>query len=733
MRPPAGLAQTVLAVALLALSASAWAQSSFSDPKPQELRAPPGQVLGAVGGGTRAGAVGASLRTRGASDATAHSLVESGHAASKLGHTHVRLTQQVGGLTVYGSDLKATFNAGGDLLHVTGKIAAVPAGAPRPASIAERGALDAVIGRLYPDTKLDITAMGAAGSTSRFKAGDGFFHEDPQVTRVLVPQTDGTLAQGFLVETWTRADNRLQHALVGGDGAILKIMRRTASDQYKVFTVDPGKTPQAIVSGPGGGNTESPAGWLFAGAQNTVNISGNNVNAYLDVKPDDKADKGGTAVTNQAFLTDADLSVSPGTTTNRAVAVQNLFYLTNQIHDILYKHGFVEGAGNFQVSNFNKGGLGGDPVSAEAQDGGGTDNADFATPPEGRRPRMQMYLWTGVGFTHEIVLTAPSALTIQAMGAEFGKALNTKGVAAEIAVGNDGFAAPGGGTPTDGCEALPSTLKNKIVLLDRGYCSFAQKAQNAQRAGAKGVIIANNDASAPFTMGGTASLKVSAVMVSQADGATLRGLVAPAGTMRVKAVQPLQIDASLDTDIVFHEYGHGLTWRMIGDMDGPLAGAIGEGASDTVAFMVNGDSVIAEYSASDPKGIRRFAYAGYPLTYGDVTGAEVHDDGEIYAAAMWKLRELWIGNALDPNLLFDYFIDGMNYTPSMPAFEDMRNGMLAAIDNDISVNQATQDARCTLVWQAFAALGIGDGAVGTPVGSSALITESFTPRANCTY
>jgi hypothetical protein len=25
------------------------------------------------------------------------------------------------------------------------------------------------------------------------------------------------------------------------------------------------------------------------------------------------------------------------------------------------------------------------------------------------------------------------------------------------------------------------------------------------------------------------------------------------------AVQPLQIDASLDADVVFHEYGHGLT------------------------------------------------------------------------------------------------------------------------------------------------------------------------------
>ena len=34
-------------------------------------------------------------------------------------------------------------------------------------------------------------------------------------------------------------------------------------------------------------------------------------------------------------------------------------------------------------------------MNAEAQDGGGTDNANFSTPPDGGNPRMQMYLWGG--------------------------------------------------------------------------------------------------------------------------------------------------------------------------------------------------------------------------------------------------------------------------------------------------------------------------------------------------
>ena len=33
-------------------------------------------------------------------------------------------------------------------------------------------------------------------------------------------------------------------------------------------------------------------------------------------------------------------------------------------------------------------------MRAEAQDGAGTNNANFGTPPDGQRPRMQMFVWT---------------------------------------------------------------------------------------------------------------------------------------------------------------------------------------------------------------------------------------------------------------------------------------------------------------------------------------------------
>ena len=205
------------------------------------------------------------------------------------------------------------------------------------------------------------------------------------------------LARGWLVETWTLRKNLLHHTIVDGDGRVLDVEKRTAEDTYNICAEDPLKGSQTIVSGPGNGNVQSPAGWLGAGAQQTFQISGNNVDAYLDTAVNNQPDKGGTPVTSGDFVTAVDFAVTPTTNGNKAVSVQNLFYLNNVIHDILYRHGFDEVAGNFQVNNFGKGGRASDAVNAEAQDGSGTDNANFATPPDGQSPRMQMYPLHGRG------------------------------------------------------------------------------------------------------------------------------------------------------------------------------------------------------------------------------------------------------------------------------------------------------------------------------------------------
>src|SRR6185295_107657 len=128
------------------------------------------------------------------------------------GVTHLRLEQQVAGLTVHGSYVKAAINGRGELIHVIEKLA--PAGTPKAAAIDESQALAAALQRLHPAAAASFAAGARSGNTTRFAAG-AFFHADPRVTRVAVPMNDGTLAVGYLVETWTQKDNQLHHTLVG--------------------------------------------------------------------------------------------------------------------------------------------------------------------------------------------------------------------------------------------------------------------------------------------------------------------------------------------------------------------------------------------------------------------------------------------------------------------------------------------------------------------------------------
>jgi extracellular elastinolytic metalloproteinase len=661
-----------------------------------------------------------ALRERGVSDSTLASLVVVSESTNaRTGVRDVRFEQRVAGLWVYDTYVRAAITAAGEVLQIIDATAAVPRALPGARANAQQ-ALHAALRHLHPEFPGNPQVRGQNGNATTF-AGGPFFHSDPIVTRVAIPLTDGTMRPGYLVETWTEQRNLLNHTLVGDAGAVLAVEARTAKDSYNVFKVHPNVAPQEIVSGPAAGGVESPSGWLFAGTQNATNIGGNNVRAYLDTDASNTPDAGSTPVGDGNFLTAADLSQSPSEADNKKVAAQNLFYLNNVIHDVLYRHGFTEAAGNFQENNFSRGGRGSDSVNAEAQDGGDIDNADFATPRDGQNPRMQMYLWTGAGPTHSVVVHMPAGIagTYGAKAAEFGATLDTTGLTGDVMLVNDGTA-----TTTDACEALaPGSLTGRIALIDRGSCDFTVKVKNAQNAGAIAAIVANNQATGVIVMGGDdPSITIGAVFVAQEDGATLRSVTGVNATVKLADVQPLRIDGDVDSDIVYHEYGHGLTWRMIGRMDGPIAGAIGEGMSDVLAVVINDDDRVAEYSFSNPIGLRSAPYTNYPRTYGDVAGTGVHFDGEVYGAIGWRLWELFKGAGVSKDTLLDYLVGGLTFTPAHPKFENMRDGILAAA--------AGSGHECK-VWQAFAKYGVGVGASATVRGKRITIVESFAVPAGC--
>lgn len=107
-----------------------------------------------------------------------------------------------------------------------------------------------------------------------------------------------------------------------------------------------------------------------------------------------------------------------------------------------------------------------------------------------------------------------------AVGAAFGPALTTAGRTGALVLA----------APADGCTALgnAAAVAGKIALIDRGGCDFVVKVQNAQAAGAVGVLVANNQAGPPFAMGGTPAtpLTIPAAMTTRAVGDALKGVLA---------------------------------------------------------------------------------------------------------------------------------------------------------------------------------------------------------------
>lgn len=103
--------------------------------------------------------------------------------------------------------------------------------------------------------------------------------------------------------------------------------------------------------------------------------------------------------------------------------------------------------------------------------------------------------------------------------ASFGPALESRGISGEVGLvvipdGEQGAAC----NPLAGANA--DAVRDRIALIDRGICTFVEKVRNAQNAGARAVIIADNAPGFPPPgLGGTdVSIRIPAVRITQADG-----------------------------------------------------------------------------------------------------------------------------------------------------------------------------------------------------------------------
>ncbi|REK51802.1 MAG: PKD domain-containing protein [Bacteroidetes bacterium] len=531
---------------------------------------------------------------------------------------------------------------------------------------------------------------------------------------------------------------------------------------YRVYPLpleNPNSGPSSLLSDPSD-ITASPYGWHDtdgnAGAEYTI-TRGNNVFAYDDIANNNTPGLSPDGTASLTFDFPVNFTQQPGTYLEASTT--NLFYMNNIIHDILYHYGFDEQGGNFQANNYGRGGLGNDYVEAEAQDGGGTNNANFATPPDGSNGRMQMYLWRGATQSFMTINSPPSiAGSYAAVAAGFGPAV-TSTITADIIPVDDG-----NGNTNDACDPIQNAaaLPGKIALITRGSCNFVDKVLAAQNAGAVGVIMMNNTSGAPFAMGDNgngSSVTIPSVMISLADGNLITGTINGGSTVNGSLNPPssgsVDRDGSLDNGIIIHEYGHGVSNRLTG---GPSNSNClgsgergGEGWSDYLSLLFTiepgdvgtdsrGIGTFALGQLPSGSGIRRFPYSTNmsinAQTYGDLAlSGQVHDIGEIWCSALWDMTwglidqygfdNNWYSGTGGNNIALQLVIEGMKLQPCAPGFLDARDAILQA-----DMNLYNGLYRC-IIWEAFARRGMGANALQGSAGSTGDETEDFSLPTIC--
>lgn len=163
-------------------------------------------------------------------------------------------------------------------------------------------------------------------------------------------------------------------------------------------------------------------------------------------------------------------------------------------------------------------------MRAEAADGGGINNANFATPPvDGSPARMQMYLWPGNQFGAQNQVVVDGVGEFDAGWARFGPAPTVTGLAGQTVV----YA----GT---GCDAgsYPAPLPSSpwVVVVDGGTraCGYRQRVEVAQELGANAMILAHTGSAPPILSAPLSGrpLEIPAVAVSWADGQAIKAAVA---------------------------------------------------------------------------------------------------------------------------------------------------------------------------------------------------------------
>ncbi len=348
----------------------------------------------------------------------------------------VELDQEINGIPVFRGEVKAGFTKRGEMIRVINNLAPGLDTSALSTDFADpTDAVRAAAKYINTDVSKLTLARNAQESTD-LKAVFGTGDSATTAEKMYFPTEPGVAVPAWRVLIWQPVN--AYYVIVDAATGTMLWRKDITEDQTQSVTYSVYANPNAMINvadspspfspGPTSPNgqqgvpiarslitrigneppyTFNNLGWVTDGITVT---DGNAVQAGLDRDGTDGVDTNSEASNASRNFTfdynpfipangtgDAPLPVTqtyPGSVYQQGTVTQ-LFYICNWYHDELYRLGFTEAARNFQNDNFGRGGVAGDRVRGEGQDSSGTNNANFSTPADGGRGRMQMYIWTG--------------------------------------------------------------------------------------------------------------------------------------------------------------------------------------------------------------------------------------------------------------------------------------------------------------------------------------------------
>jgi hypothetical protein len=616
------------------------------------------------------------------------------------------------------------------------------------------------------------------------------------------PGNEANLAPGgFTYRVWADPSTGIPYDTPGGNAIHPKSATTPDGVQFPFLSLQNVQLPNYPFS------QNDP--WLAPGATQTT---GNNVEAFVNlVNAAGNVDNGfGPAAEppadpatgdHHAFTTAVDTfsfnhqpDVDAYSANARQGSITQLFYNINFLHDWYYDSGFNEVSLNAQTNNFGRGGTGNDSILGQSGDTSSFSNANMLTPPDGGRPRMRMYNFPNLA--NMLDVQAPAAIVSKtnigiAQSGVRNFDINTNVVIATFS-----------NSPTACFITNAAALAGNIGMFDFGTsgtgldgtgCSFSTRITRIHASGALAALMVYTSASpaavANITGLVTTHTKPIAVISFNA-AAPIKTQLGAAATVTARLLRVADRDGSLDQQIVFHEWGHYLSNRLIGNGNGlnaNYAGGMGEGWGDFNAMMLtvreddtatasnsnwNGTYALATYATSGVPfnatanqgyyfGIRRYPYStdmtknpltfhhiqngialpvGPPVAFGNTgsNNAEVHNTGEVWTTMMWECYAALLRDTLGPTPRLDfttaqtrmkkYLVASLKITPITPTMLETRDAVLAAA-------YATDLTDFQEFYAAFAKRGAGLGAISPDRFSStnATVTESFATGGDLSF